>query len=375
MKKDKGITLIALIVTIVIMLILATVTVNVAINGKLFGTAKEAVDKTNDKVGQTQNRVDELLGELNNIMGEGTGGGNYNVEIANFRQSRINLNDAIALLQTAEGAMASSDTILQNLYPLAVQITNPTYTPDEISEMIPEINAFLEEIDRTANGTIWQDIYIVNGSLSGESAYIVNLVTRQLTLEIDGIRRQDLGLEQIGDLTAEEERNELVQKIYIAIDKISSSRIKLQSKQNLYEYLVDYYKSAEEILSQNLSVDITKDQLAINGMNKIVVILERVKFIEEKAINSMLTTNDKEAILREINETMVGINIIAEDLEFKGQKLLNGSYKNIPNLNTVGLSQNGVEFYVDLSTQDSITKSISECENAINLIENLLKEM
>ena len=375
MKKDKGITLIALIVTIVIMLILATVTVNVAINGKLFGTAKEAVDKTNDKVGQTQNRVDELLGELNNIMGEGTGGGNYNVEIANFRQSRINLNDAIALLQTAEGAMASSDTILQNLYPLAVQITNPTYTPDEISEMIPEINAFLEEIDRTANGTIWQDIYIVNGSLSGESAYIVNLVTRQLTLEIDGIRRQDLGLEQIGDLTAEEERNELVQKIYIAINKISSSREKLQSKQNLYEDLVDYYKSAEEILSQNLSVDITKDQLAINGMNKIVVILERVKIIEENAINSMLTTNDKEAILREINETMVGINIIAEDLEFKGQKLLNGSYKNIPNLNTVGLSQNGVEFYVDLSTQDSITKSISECENAINLIENLLKEM
>ena len=49
------------------MLILATVTINVAINGKLFDTAKEAVDKTNNKVGSLQNRVDELMGELDEI--------------------------------------------------------------------------------------------------------------------------------------------------------------------------------------------------------------------------------------------------------------------------------------------------------------------
>ena len=66
-KKQKGITLIALIITIVIMLILATVTINVAINGKLFDTAKEAVDKTDNKVGSLQNRIDELMGELDEI--------------------------------------------------------------------------------------------------------------------------------------------------------------------------------------------------------------------------------------------------------------------------------------------------------------------
>ena len=66
-KKQKGITLIALIITIVIMLILATVTIDVAIDGKLFDTAKEAVDKTDNKVGSLQNRVDELMGELDEI--------------------------------------------------------------------------------------------------------------------------------------------------------------------------------------------------------------------------------------------------------------------------------------------------------------------
>ncbi|MGN1270846.1 MAG: hypothetical protein ACI4UX_02515 [Clostridia bacterium] len=46
MKKQKGITLIALIITIIVMLILVGVTITVAINGGLFGTAKESARKT-----------------------------------------------------------------------------------------------------------------------------------------------------------------------------------------------------------------------------------------------------------------------------------------------------------------------------------------
>ena len=46
MKKQKGITLIALIITIIVMLILVGVTVTVAINGGLFNTAKEAARGT-----------------------------------------------------------------------------------------------------------------------------------------------------------------------------------------------------------------------------------------------------------------------------------------------------------------------------------------
>ena len=46
MKKQKGITLIALIITIIVMLLLVGVTVNVALNGGLFDTAKDAASKT-----------------------------------------------------------------------------------------------------------------------------------------------------------------------------------------------------------------------------------------------------------------------------------------------------------------------------------------
>ena len=48
MKESKGITLVALIITIIIMIILVSVSVVIAIRGNLFGYAKEGVQKTND---------------------------------------------------------------------------------------------------------------------------------------------------------------------------------------------------------------------------------------------------------------------------------------------------------------------------------------
>ena len=67
MKENKGITLIALIITIIILLILVGVSINLAIKGDLFGSAEKAVLGTNDKTAQEQTRVDELMGELGRV--------------------------------------------------------------------------------------------------------------------------------------------------------------------------------------------------------------------------------------------------------------------------------------------------------------------
>ena len=74
MRKNKGITLIALIITIIILLILVGVSVNLLIKGDLFGSAEKAVNGTNAKVEEQQTRVDELMGKLDkaNIFVEGT---------------------------------------------------------------------------------------------------------------------------------------------------------------------------------------------------------------------------------------------------------------------------------------------------------------
>ena len=66
-NRNEGITLIALIITIIILLILVGVSINLAIKGDLFGSAEKAVSGTNDKTAQEQTRVDELMGELDKV--------------------------------------------------------------------------------------------------------------------------------------------------------------------------------------------------------------------------------------------------------------------------------------------------------------------
>ena len=72
LKKQKGITLIALIITIIVMLILVGVTINVALNGGLFNKAEEATTKT--KIAQIQESLTikkvEVLAEHDGVVKE-----------------------------------------------------------------------------------------------------------------------------------------------------------------------------------------------------------------------------------------------------------------------------------------------------------------
>ena len=55
MRSEKGITLIALVITIIVMLILVAVTITMAVNGGLFDYAKKAGEGTNDATKAEQN--------------------------------------------------------------------------------------------------------------------------------------------------------------------------------------------------------------------------------------------------------------------------------------------------------------------------------
>ena len=67
MKENKGITLIALIITIIIMLILVAVSVNVLINSNIIGQAEKAAKGYKTAYEREQTRIDELMEEWNRL--------------------------------------------------------------------------------------------------------------------------------------------------------------------------------------------------------------------------------------------------------------------------------------------------------------------
>ena len=61
----RGITLIALVITIIVLLILAGVAINVTFNqGDLFGKANNVVEKWNNKITEEENLINTIFGEL-----------------------------------------------------------------------------------------------------------------------------------------------------------------------------------------------------------------------------------------------------------------------------------------------------------------------
>lgn len=54
MKNQKGITLVALVITIIVMLILVAVSITIALNGNLFGITKEAAKNTQNAINEEQ---------------------------------------------------------------------------------------------------------------------------------------------------------------------------------------------------------------------------------------------------------------------------------------------------------------------------------
>ena len=68
MKKQKGITLVALVITIIILLILATISIGALTNQGLFQRAREAEQATNKATKNEANMLNEYETELNKYL-------------------------------------------------------------------------------------------------------------------------------------------------------------------------------------------------------------------------------------------------------------------------------------------------------------------
>lgn len=87
-------------------------------------------------------------------------------QIRGLGQAIRNANDAISLLQTAEGGLNESHAILQRMRELAVQASNGTYTEDDRKAVQLEVDALKDEINRISGSTEFNTMKLLDGSLS-----------------------------------------------------------------------------------------------------------------------------------------------------------------------------------------------------------------
>ena len=90
-------------------------------------------------------------------------------DIAALNQGVRNANDAISLIQTADGALGVIDEKLIRMKELAEQASTGTYNSDQRLIIDSEYQAMASEITRIANATDFNGIYLLNGNLSNDT--------------------------------------------------------------------------------------------------------------------------------------------------------------------------------------------------------------
>ncbi len=84
-------------------------------------------------------------------------------QIRGLEMAQKNAQDGISLIQTAEGALNETHSILQRMRELAVQAGNDTNTTADRDEIQKEINSLTSEINRIGNTTEFNTQKLLNG--------------------------------------------------------------------------------------------------------------------------------------------------------------------------------------------------------------------
>ncbi|MFV0349768.1 MAG: flagellin [Halodesulfovibrio sp.] len=90
-------------------------------------------------------------------------------DVSALNQGVRNANDAISLIQTADGALSVIDEKLIRMKELAEQAATGTYTSDQRMIIDSEYQAMASEITRIANATDFNGIHLLNGNLSSST--------------------------------------------------------------------------------------------------------------------------------------------------------------------------------------------------------------
>ena len=119
-------------------------------------------------------------------------------QIRGLDQATRNASDGISLIQTAEGALTETHSILQRMRELAVQSATDTNTFEDRKEIQKEINNLVVEVDRISKETQFNKQNLLNGDYNKGGAdtkyfHIGANNAQNLKIEIGDMSAKTLG--------------------------------------------------------------------------------------------------------------------------------------------------------------------------------------
>ena len=213
-------------------------------------------------------------------------------KINGLDQATSNANDAIGLIQTAEGALTETHSMLQRMVTLATQSANGTYNSTARTAIGEEVTALKAELNRIASTTDYNGVKPLNtGNAPGAAAPAVGGGTptptpapaaggivvqigptagETLTIATAKMGSTALGVNAV-DVSTVSKANSAITTINKAINSVSTHRAKLGASQNRLEHTINNLKTTNENMtaaeSRIRDTDMAKEMAAFTKNN------------------------------------------------------------------------------------------------------------
>ena len=163
-------------------------------------------------------------------------------QIRGLNKASSNAQDGVSLVQTAEGALNETHSILQRMNELATQAANDTNTTADRNAIQSEINQLTSEIDRIQSTTQFNTMNLLDGTFSG--------TTKQMKLQVGALSGQSInfsianmcatkiGLNTALSVSTFTKAGSYMKAVQDAIEVVSKQRSAMGAIQNRLEHTI-----------------------------------------------------------------------------------------------------------------------------------------
>ena len=176
-------------------------------------------------------------------------------QVGGLKVAVRNAQDAISVVQTAEGALTEVHSILQRMRDLAVQSANGgAATTGSQTAADTEVTSLKAELDRISSTTKYGATALLDGNFNGTfQVGANNSAAEQINVTIGGVSSTTLGLTGAFGVGTTASAQSAIDTLDTAISTVSTSRANLGAVQNRFEHTIANLNVATENLSASES--------------------------------------------------------------------------------------------------------------------------
>ena len=174
-------------------------------------------------------------------------------QIRGLSQASLNAQDGISCVQTAEGALAEVEEMLQRMNELAVKAENGTLATEDREAIDAEVQQLISEIDRVASTTTFNEQNLLDGSFSDRALQVGAESGQHIDMKIEAMDAGALSISGV-DVKTVSGAQALNAAVKVAIKTVSRQRSDLGAVQNRLEHTI---KNLDNVVENTTAAEST----------------------------------------------------------------------------------------------------------------------